>query len=171
MKLDKRHLVAALALLVGSIIYNVWVFTRPPAGASAAGTPIAPIADTAAPAAGAPVVAAQLNPSQVTPLPEVELDRLPEWRRNPFANPRAPEAAVVTAAPAPIQEADPVVATILYSTDRRLAMVDGRIVRVGDRLGDATIIDIVPDAVIVESPARGRRSLSLRPTGTGVVAR
>jgi hypothetical protein len=63
-----------------------------------------------------------------------------------------------------------VVATILYSADRRLAMVDGRIVRVGDRLGDATIVDIIPNAVIIESPDRGRRSLMLRLPGTGVVA-
>ena len=170
MKLDKRHLVAALALLVGSIVYNVWVFTRPRGNASAAGTPVAPITDTAALAAAAPVVAAPLNPSQVKPLPEVALDRLPEWRRNPFANPRLPEPAVSATAAEPAPEADPVVATILYSSDRRLALVDGRIVRVGDRLGDATIVDIVPNAVIVESPARGRRSLSLRPPGTGVVA-
>ena len=171
MKLDKRHLVAALTLLVGSIIYNVWVFTRPASGTSPAGTPVAMVAEAPVPSGGAPGAPVPLDPAQVKPLADVELDRLPDWPRNPFANLRPQEPVVVdVAAPITVPDADPVVATILYSADRRLAMVDGRIVRVGDRLGDATIVDIVPNAVIIESPDRGRRSLTLRPPGAGVVA-
>jgi hypothetical protein len=173
-KLDKRHLIAAVTLLVGSIIYNVWVFTRPASGTSPAGAPVATFAAAPAPSGGAAAASAPLDPAKVKPLPDVELDRLPDWPRNPFANLRPQEPAVVDAVaperPSAVPKADPVVATILYSTDRRLAMVDGRIVRVGDRLGDATIVDIVPNAVIIESPDRGRRSLTLRPPGTGVIA-
>jgi hypothetical protein len=170
-KLDKRHLIAALTLLVGSIIYNVWVFTRPARGTAPSGTPVVTFAEAPAPPGGAPAASGPLDPAQVKPLPDVELDRLPGWPRNPFANLQPQEPVVVeAAAPILVPEADPVVATILYSTDRRLAMVDGRIVRVGDKVGDATIVDIVPNAVIIESPDRGRRSLTLRPPGTGVIA-
>lgn len=170
MKLDRRHLIAALTLLVGSIIYNVWVFTRPASGTSPAGPPVDTFAAAPAPSGGAPAAFAPLDPAQVKPLPDVELDRLPDWPRNPFANLRPQEPVVDVAAAIVVPDADPVVATILYSAARRLAMVDGRIVRVGDRLGDATIVDIVPNAVIIESADRGRRSLTLRPPGTGVIA-
>jgi len=55
-----------------------------------------------------------------------------------------------------------VVTTILYSTDRKLAIVDGRIVRPGDRIGSTTIVEIRPHAVVVESPERGQRVIELR---------
>jgi len=170
-KLDQRHLVAALALLVGSIIYNVWVFTRPASGTSRAGDAVDTFAGAPPPSGGAPAASVPLDPAQLEPLPDVKLDRLPDWPRNPFSNLRPAEPVVVdVAAPIIVPDADPVVATILYSADRRLAMVDGRVVRIGDRLGDLTIVDIVPNAVVVESRDRGRRSLTLRPPGTGVIA-
>ena len=59
-------------------------------------------------------------------------------------------------------EPDLVVDSILFSPDRRLAVVNGRIARAGDRIGDSRIVDIQPRAVIVESPARGRRTIELR---------
>jgi len=169
-KFDRRHLVASLVLLVGSIVYNVWVFTRPETTVTrppdvAAG--VAPVS------AGAPADAAPVDLTQLPALPDVALDRLPEWPRDPFANVRTPPEAVVAEQPSgPAPEAtpdpDPVVASILYSSDRRAAMIDGRVVRVGDVVGRAKVVEILPRAVVVESADRGRRTLELKaPVATG----
>jgi hypothetical protein len=63
-----------------------------------------------------------------------------------------------------VVNADPelVVGTILISSERRLAIVNGRIVHVGDRVGASTILDIAPQAVIVQSADGTRRTLGLR---------
>lgn len=166
MKLDKRHLIVSLALLIGSIIYNVWVFTRPAAGRPGVTAGVAVDAAASAPASGT-AGSAPVDPAQVKPPADVALDRLPAWPRDPFANPRPPQPLVVdtATAPEPAPEPDPEVASILYATDRRLAMINGRVVRVGDTLAGSNVVDILPNAVIIESPERGRRTLALRPPG------
>lgn len=177
MKLDKRHLVVSFVLLVGSIIYNVWVFTTPPSrtaersGTAAPGAP--PTVSEVGARHASPLPVDPVDPSQVPALPDIALDRPPEWPRDPFANPRAVRPVVVeieaeALAPAPPPDVDPVVASILHSATRRLAVVDGRIVRIGDAVGTATVVDILPKAVIVESPARGRRTIELRLPQTAV---
>jgi hypothetical protein len=111
--------------------------------------------------------AAAIDPTTVAPPPEVDLATTPEWRRNPFA--RAwQRPAVEPVAPALPIEAEPelVVASILHSAERRLAVVNGRIVRTGDRLGSNTIVDIQQRAVVVESSRGGRRLLELRTAQT-----
>jgi hypothetical protein len=162
-KLDKRHMGLSLVLMVGSVIYNVWVFAGsgkktvvPPATAPARALPSGqPISDSGG----------RIDPAQVKALPDVALDRFPEWPRNPFQNahPPAEVVAVVEPPPAPVPEADPVVGTILYSSDRRAAVVDGHVVRIGDAVGTSQVVDILPRAVIVESRERGRRTLGLKP--------
>jgi hypothetical protein len=97
-------------------------------------------------------------------LADVELDRVPQWGRDPFEDmhevPEVVEAA--PAPPPPAVEADPVVASILYSTGRRLAVIDGRIVRPSDRVGGATVIDILPKAVVLEFAEGDRRTVELQ---------
>jgi hypothetical protein len=165
---DKRHLTGALLLLAAAIAYNLWAFTRPatssavrsasgPAPVDALPTPSA--SDTAA-------AAGTIDPTQIPPVPDVVLDRLPQWPRNPFDNPRrVVEPAVLEVAPvAPPVEPEIVVGTILYSPQRRLAMVNGRIAGIGDKVGSATIVDIEPNAIVLDSPTRGRRIVPLRPS-------
>jgi hypothetical protein len=173
-KLDKRHLVASLLLLVGSAVYNIWVFTRPAGGTAAAVIATMPLDAPAAALAPGSSGPAGLDPSQIAELPDVQLDVLPRWPRDPFENRRrAADSVMVDAAPEPvfIEEPDPVIASILYSSGRRRAILDGRIVGEGDRVGTVTVVEILPDAVVVESPARGRRTLRLRPPGTVGVGR
>jgi hypothetical protein len=55
-----------------------------------------------------------------------------------------------------------VVTSILYSADRQLAIVNGRIARPGDRIGSTSIVEIHPRSIVVESPGRGRRIVGLR---------
>ena len=168
MKLDKRHLVVSFVLLIGSIVYNVWVFTRPAAGTSAAAG--------AQVSSGAALVAQEGNAgtvpivdlTQPPVLPDVTLDKLPEWPRDPFVGMRrqpAPEIVDVRD-PTPAAEPDPIVASILYSSSRRLALIDGRVVRAGDEVSGVRVVEILRNAVIVESAFGGRRTLSLTPPGT-----
>jgi hypothetical protein len=165
MTLGKPHLIASLAMVAVSISYNVWVFARP---ASVPAANAAPLVENAV-GAGGPVVtgeevAAVIDPTTIAPPPAVDLARAPEWSRNPFASVWQPRAEPTAIAPAIPVEAEPdlVVASILHSAERRLAVVNGRIVRVGDRIGSATIVDVQPRMVVVESPRGGRRLLELR---------
>jgi hypothetical protein len=164
-KLDKRHMIVSVVLLVGSIIYNAWVFTGGSKTTVATPRPAGGVAQTL-PGGGSPAGSDAIDPSQVRALPDVALDRLPEWPRNPFQNPSLPVDVgpiVENPSPAPVPEADPVVGTILYSSDRKAAVVDGHVVRVGDAIGTAKVVEILPKAVIIESPDRGRRTLELKP--------
>ncbi len=61
---------------------------------------------------------------------------------------------------------DAVLGTILYSSDRKLAIVNGRIVGLGDVVNGARIVDIAAGTVLLRD-AQGRlRSLTLGPVGS-----
>jgi hypothetical protein len=116
----------------------------------------------ASPAASGSVVdrAAVVGP------PLVDLATDPQWIRNPFADVREARASE-SGPPAPAAEAvEPVVRTILFSTERRAALVDGRIVKVGDHVGEGLVAEIDRDAVVIETPAGERERLLLRPAAT-----
>ena len=170
MKLGKAHLVASLAMTAAATVYTVWSLSSPGAGVQAA----AAVAPMDAPPASAPAMPSAgggtpLDPLQIPPVPDVALDRLPEWPRNPFEPPYveppppAAEAPVVEAPPPP---PDLVVTTVLYSDSRRVALVNGRRVRVGDRLDGVVVAEIHPDAVVFESPVHGRLTVGRRPAGS-----
>jgi hypothetical protein len=73
----------------------------------------------------------------------------------------APKATAETP-PTPL---DATLGTILYSTDRRLAIIDGRILGRGDEVKGARIVDITPTTVLLRD-AQGRlRSLTLGAVG------
>ena len=169
MKLDRRHMIASVILLVGSVIYNIWVFTRPSTSGGRATAPI----DAAFPSDDLPpatAAAPQASPTSGASLPDVAIDRLPTWPRDPFSDLQAPPDVVAVAAP-PAPEPDPVVASILYSEARRFATINGRITRIGDQVGSYTLIDILPNAVVIESPLLGRRTLPLGTFGGAVAPR
>jgi hypothetical protein len=164
-KLDKRHLIGSIILMVVAIGYNVWVFTRPAENANAGRALEPPPGGVMPLQAGADAAAVAVDATQVPPPPDVALDRRPQWPRDPFASLRAPQPEVVadtTAAPAPPPDADPVVASILYSEARRLAVMNGRIVREGEQVGPDRIVSILPGGVVLESASKGRRTLALR---------
>jgi hypothetical protein len=110
--------------------------------------------------------------TDVPALPDVALDRLPRWSRDPFDDMHdVPEVVEAAPPPPPAVQADPAVSSILYSTGRRLALIDGRIVRPNDRVGSATVIDILPRAVVLESADGERRAVALQAPSTGRRAR
>ena len=63
--------------------------------------------------------------------------------------------------PVSAAEREIVVSSILYSPDRQLALIDGRIARAGDRVGSSRIVEIRQRAVIVESGNGERRTVAL----------
>ena len=165
MTLDKRHMAGSVLMLVGAVAYNVWVFTRPATRLAAAP---APIDITGAPSTG-PETGERRGALDVPLLQDVALDRVPQWGRDPFEDMQAAPAVVETAAPPapPVVEADPVVASILYSTGRRLAVIDGHIVRPKDRVGSAMVIDILPKGVVLEFADGEVRTVELEAPRTG----
>ena len=118
-----------------------------------------------------------MPPPVIAPAPAAVL-RPPVARSTPPAleNPPAPAAprgrvdpATVRARPvAPPEVAQPfdaVLGSILYSPDRKLAIVDGRIVGVGDDIRGAKIVEITAGAVMLRD-AQGRlRQLTLSNAG------
>jgi hypothetical protein len=65
---------------------------------------------------------------------------------------------------------DAVLGTILYSPERKLAIVNGRIVGVGDLVNGARIVDISAGTVLLRD-AQGRlRSLTLGSVGSTTAA-
>ena len=164
MTLRKSHLVLALVLFAISLAYNAWVLLRPVPNtvASRAETPLIEGIHTGGPTVTGEPVAEVIDQATLPPVPDVGLDRAPEWPRNPFLSTRVRAAETSPASAKATAEPDLVLASILYSAERRLAIVNGRIVGVGDRVGSMTVRDIEPRAVVVESSTGVRRMLELR---------
>jgi hypothetical protein len=156
-----------LLVLVAAVLYNVWYFTRPSPKPAARVVPQeqAPLLAAAATAPPAP-----FDPAALPAPPPVDLRAAPSWGRDPFlfgdesrivAHPVAP-------LPAPVR---PAVRTILYSSDRRLAIVNGRTVGVGDAVGEYTVADIERTAVVFTAPSGERFRVFVHAAGPQPVAR
>ena len=82
----------------------------------------------------------------------------------PIPTPTAPAAARFE--PTPVVETplpfDGSLGTILYGADRKLAIVDERIVQVGDEIRGARVVDIRPDAVLFRDVQGRLRKLTLQ---------
>jgi MSHA biogenesis protein MshK len=80
----------------------------------------------------------------------------------PLADPTRPPAAGT----GELRRSDPAPATrlqsVLISSRRSVAVIDGRAVRVGERVGDATLVAIDPSEVTLERGA-ARERLTLLP--------
>lgn len=83
----------------------------------------------------------------------------------PLGDPMRPPA---TPGPSPAQaagEAAPAAArlqSVLISPGRRVAVIDGRVVRLGERIGDATLVAISESQVVLQR-ADARETLKLNP--------
>jgi len=100
------------------------------------------------------VPASMLRPEQV------DVVTAPEWTRDPFAkiSSRDADRPVALAQPAPV------VSSILLSGGRRMAIIDRRIVRPGDRVGAGVVRSIERDVVVIaDAGGRERRLAIARP--------
>ena len=70
----------------------------------------------------------------------------------------APEARAAGAAPPTRLQ------SVLISSGRSIAVIDGRAVRIGERVGDATLVSIDPSRVTLQRGA-ARETLTLLPEG------
>lgn len=153
MTVRRIHLRLALAALAVAVLYNVWHFAlrgRAPSGAAAAREAAeAPLIVTPSVAAG-PGAAAPPDPLTMPAPPRVDPAARVSFARDPFLF--GDESRLVVAAEAPRAPAAlPSVRSVLFSASRRLAMVDGRIVGIGEAAGGYTVADIERDAVVFEA--------------------
>lgn len=168
MTIRPQHLTLALAALAAAVLYNVWYFVLRPAA------PASPRPAIEQPLVGAPGAAqagaAARDPLSIPAPPAVDLVSAPSWRRDPFLF--GDESRAVARPVAPVAEpARPSVRTILFSANRRLAIVDGRIVGIGNAVGAYTVAEIEKDAVVFSAPSGGRVRVFVHATEPVPVAR
>jgi hypothetical protein len=165
LKLGKTNLQTVLygllALVALSVVYNLWVFF----GRSASRAPEAPLLSTverpAKPAGGRPAQAS-VDPMTIAPPPALDLTTAPAWPRDPLLAPgesRSPE--VERPAVADPATPDPVISSILYSATRRSAIVDHRVVGIGDPIAGGVIVDIQPSAIVLRMPSGAERRVEM----------
>jgi len=119
----------------------------PPAVASARPAPGVPVPATPTPVPPArPILAAPARPAAEAPATAVT--RVPPARQPPPAEPP----------PVPFPA---VLGTILYSPDRKYAIVNDRIVGPGDEVNGARVVDITPTTVLLRDEKGRLRSLTL----------
>jgi hypothetical protein len=162
MTVRPAHLTLALAALAAAVLYNLWYFVLRPAGPRSS-PPAAeqPLVAQAGPQQGAE---AARDPLSIPAPSAIDLASAPSWRRDPFLFGDETRAVARAAAPEPVP-ARPVVRTILYSASRRLAIVDGRIVGVGDTVGGYRVADIEKGAVVFTAPSGERLRVPVHATG------
>ncbi len=164
MKLGKRHMQIAIVVMLAALTYRVFISAR----SSPAGTPAEQplLAGVQAPArsdAPRPAAPAVADPSKIPAPSPVDLAVVPSWARDPFlgsGETRDPVAFQPTAAPEPVGP-DPVVTSILYASDRRVAMVDHRMVHVGDTVSGGVVVAIEPKAIVIRTPSGAERRVEM----------
>ena len=106
-------------------------------------------------ARGAAPIARSERPA-ATRTPAAAPDQKPPLESRPArgaaASARTPEVTTKPA-PGPLKDPLPVVNSILVAPDRRLAVLDGAIVREGDAVGPRVLIRIEPGAVVLREPS------------------
>lgn len=107
------------------------------------------------------VVAPRVPKSQT-----VDVVTAPRWNRNPFVSNPQPDKSVTAA-----RRPTPVVTSILFSGGRRVARVDGRIVRAGDRVADGVVHSIERDAVIFADASGATRRIAIERPAIGAARR
>jgi hypothetical protein len=158
-------------VLAGCLAFTAWSLwsqrnstpARPtvPAGAPAATSAAAPVDPGTVPAAAAPA-------SPASPLTDEEWRA---WRatiaavdRDPFytipeitAMNRPPEQPAPDAPPPPPAPATYTVKLVIMKGTEGTALIDDRVVHVGDTLGDERVVQITPDAVVLAKGTSRRR--------------
>lgn len=166
MKVQRRHLWMALAVLVAAVAYNLWSAFGPTGRRPATVVRQQPLL----PSEPAPEIGPQgraIDPLSVPAPPAVDLSAEPLMRRDPFLF--GDERRDLLRQAASAVQPDPVVRSILYSTGRKTALVDSRVVAVGDTVGGLRVVQIERDAVVFSSPAGDQRRIALlRPAVAGL---
>jgi len=108
-----------------------------------------------------PIVRAEPRQLQPRPLPTEAKTPLPAGNQRQ----QAAERRTTVASPETPLPFDAALGTILYAPDRKLAIVDGRIVQVGDEVRGAQVVDITPTSVMLRDRQGRLRRLTLGALG------
>jgi len=157
MKVQKSHLRIALFILVAAVLFNAFLYLRPAARPALPQIPQTPLIS----AAPAPAADGQIDPLSIRAPHDVDLARVPGYSRDPFLFGDETREIVRAATAAPDAGPEPAVRSILFSPTRRLAIVDGRIVGVGDQVGLFRVAEIEQGAVVFALETGERRRVSV----------
>lgn len=157
MKVQRSHLRIALFILAAAVLYNVWSFMKP-AARIAGPQPQQPALQ--ADARPGPAVAQAIDPMTIPAPPAVDLSKAPSSVRDPFLFGDETRDERLQAALSAITP-DPVIRSILYSSTRKTAILENRMVSIGDSVGSLKVIDIEREAVVFETATGERRRVSL----------
>jgi hypothetical protein len=169
--MDRRRIIIMVVLLGGL----VWAVTSSPltkrlfGGRTPARPAPAPIVGALGPLTNQPAAAAP-TPVPSTPATPLSSEELGQWRgrhatawsRDPFftaaeeqalATPKVATAPVTPPAPLPAYT----VKAILISGADKVAALNGRLVSEGDAIGEERVVEIRPDAVVLERGGQRRR--------------
>ncbi len=149
--------------------------TQPAATTGRQGQPSGPDASVSASSGARPMTQSDQRASDrsASVAPGLGVDSIPAPQRGTAAaqpersvTPRVPEqpsgVASTQRSRVPLKEPLPVVNSILVAPDRRLAVVDGAIVREGEAVGPRVLIRIEPDAVLLREPSGHEVRVPLR---------
>jgi hypothetical protein len=138
-----------------------------PMAASPQAAPSVPPAAVKAPAFEVPRTSvARADPAPVVPRPVAPPAVQPLAVQPTGANQLQPVAARRTAAREPETPLpfDAALGTILYAPERKLAIIDGRIVQPGDDVRGARVVDITPTSVLLRDGQGRLRRLTVGPS-------
>lgn len=161
MKVKKQHLQLAIGALVVAVAWSAWSYTRgsgrPPLLAAGAGGQ-RPLLGLEQPGP-AHSVAGGVDPASIPAPPSVEGAVESASARDPFLFGSEDRNVKEVAVPV---GSDPIVRSILFSSGRRLALIDNRIVGTGGRVGDFTVLQIDRDAVTFTTATGERRRVTIK---------
>jgi hypothetical protein len=157
MKVQRSHLRIALFVLAAAVLYNVWSFMKP-ATRTAGPQRQQPALETDA--RPGPAGAQAIDPVTIPAPPAVDMSKAPTFGRDPFLFGDETRDDRLQAAQSAITP-DPVIRSILYSTTRRSAILENRIVGIGDSVGSLKVVDIEREAVVFETAKGERRRVLL----------
>jgi hypothetical protein len=164
MKVQRSHLRIALIVLVIAVAYNAWVFLKPAPRSAALTNRQQPLLGSEVPPASD---VQTVDPLSIPAPPSIDVSASPSSGRDPFLfGDERRDGQVKTAAD---RVPDPVIRSILFSATRRTAIVEDRMLSVGDSIGTLRVVEIDRDAVVFVSADGERRRVALhRASSTGI---
>jgi len=185
MKVKKQHLqlaVAALVLAIGGSIYSLTRGPARPPTQNQIPNPQESMYGPSARGGGPPPsqsIVKSVDPTTIPAPPAVGRTVLSPATRDPFLfgneSREVREALVVPAGVEPLPDSTlPVVKIILVSPTRRVALIENKMVAVGEKIGEFTVTQIDRDGVTFQLPSGERKKAPLHtaePGSAGVVIR
>ena len=154
MNRDRWLLLISVLLFIGVAVYHL----RPGWVTLLTGRKTLTVATKPSPSLATPQGVTPPSLSQVN-VPSETIDERTPWGRNPFLTEEEEAAAKGKSRAGGIQ-----VRAIIVGRPKSVATIDGRTVTVGERVGEETVWEIRPDAVVLERDGQKRLLKVSEPT-------